>query len=59
MEKKIYPDHYIFQKTKLKDFEEAKEKFKINCNWERYYKIRDFGINEISYLQVKLEIEEK
>ena len=59
--KKTYPDHYIFSENEIKKiFEEAKEKnLKLILTEKDYFKIKDFGINGISYLQVKLEIEEK
>ena len=59
--KKIYPDHYVFSKNEVrKIFEEAKkENFELIMTEKDYFKIKDFGINEINYLQVELEIKDK
>ena len=59
--KKIYPDHYIFSKNEVrKIFEDAKkENFELIMTEKDYFKVKDFGINEINYLQVELEIKDK
>tara|TARA_B100000963_G_C22540282_1_gene631851 strand:+ start:53 stop:994 length:942 start_codon:yes stop_codon:yes gene_type:complete len=59
--RRIYPDHYTFSKNEIrKIFEEAKkENFELIMTEKDYFKIKDFGINNINYLQVELEIKNK
>ncbi len=61
IEKKlVFPDHYIFSFNEIKKIvNDAKNRnLEIITTEKDYYKIKDFGINEIRYLKVSLEIEE-
>ena len=57
--KMVYPDHYEFTKNEmLKIIEYAKKNdFQIVMTEKDYYKIKDFSLENIKYLKVKLEIE--
>ena len=57
--KMVYPDHYKFTKNEmLKIIEQAKKNdFQIVMTEKDYYKIKDFSLENIKYLRVKLEIE--
>ena len=59
--KMVYPDHYEFTKNEmLKIIEYAKKKdFQIVMTEKDYYKIKDFSLENIKYLKVKLEIEKE
>ena len=62
IEKKlIFPDHYEFTKTEIKNIvENAKNKnLQIIMTEKDYFKIKDFNIPEIQYLEVSLEIKQK
>ena len=62
IQKKIgYPDHYEFTKNEmLKIIEHAKNNdFQIVMTEKDYYKIKDFSLENIKYLRVKLEIEKE
>ena len=60
-EKMVYPDHYEFTKNEmLKIIEYAKKNdFQIVMTEKDYYKIKDFSLENIKYLKVKLEIEKE
>ena len=57
----VYPDHYEFDKTEIENIlKEAKEKnYQILMTEKDYFKIKDFNIEEIQYLKVLLEINDK
>ena len=57
----VYPDHYEFTKNEmLKIIEYAKKNdFQIVMTEKDYYKIKDFSLENIKYLKVKLEIEKE
>ena len=59
--KMVYPDHYEFTKNEmLKIIEYAKKNdFQIVMTEKDYYKIKDFRLENIKYLKVKLEIEKE
>ena len=59
--KMVYPDHYEFTKNEmLKIIEYAKKNdFQIVMTEKDYYKIKDFNLENIKYLKVKLEIEKE
>lgn len=59
--KMVYPDHYEFTKNEmLKITEYAKKNdFQIVMTEKDYYKIKDFSLENIKYLKVKLEIEKE
>ena len=59
--KMVYPDHYEFTKNEmLKIIEYAKKNdFQIVMSEKDYYKIKDFSLENIKYLKVKLEIEKE
>ena len=59
--KMVYPDHYEFTKNEmLKIIEyEKKNDFQIVMTEKDYYKIKDFSLENIKYLKVKLEIEKE
>ena len=59
--KMVYPDHYEFTKNEmLKLIEYAKKNnFQIVMTEKDYYKIKDFNLENIKYLKVKLEIEKE
>ena len=59
--KMVYPDHYEFTKNEmLKIIEYAKKNdFQIIMTEKDYYKIKDFSLENIKYLKVKLEIEKE
>ena len=57
-EKLIYPDHYEFSKTEIQkviDMAEIK-KMKIIMTEKDFFKIYKFGLDNINYLKVSLEI---
>jgi tetraacyldisaccharide 4'-kinase len=59
--KMVYPDHYEFTKNEmLKIIEYAKKNdFQSVMTEKDYYKIKDFSLENIKYLKVKLEIEKE
>ena len=59
--KMVYPDHYEFTKNEMvKIIEHAKKNdFQIIMTEKDYYKIKDFDLENIKYLKVKLEIEKE
>ena len=59
--KMVYPDHYEFTKNEmLKIVEHAKKNdFQIVMTEKDYYKIKDFSLENIKYLRIKLEIEKE
>jgi tetraacyldisaccharide 4'-kinase len=62
VEKKlIFPDHYEFTKNEIKNIiEEAKIKnFQIITTEKDYFKIKHFNNQDVEYLKVSLEINEK
>ena len=58
VKKIIFPDHYKFSKTEIKNIlKEAKErKLQIIMTEKDYFKIQDYKINKIEYLKVSLRI---
>jgi tetraacyldisaccharide 4'-kinase len=62
IEKKlIFPDHYQFTKSELENIvEEANNKnYQIVTTEKDYFKVKNFDINNIQYLKVELEIDNK
>ena len=62
VEKKlIFPDHYEFTKTEIKNIiEDAKNKdLQIIMTEKDYFKIKVFNEPEIKYLEISLEIKHK
>ncbi len=62
IEKKLtFPDHYQFTKAEVQNItNEAKNKnYQIIMTEKDYFKIKDYNINDIGYLNVTLEIIEK
>ena len=59
--KMVYPDHYEFTKNEMvKIIEHAKRNnYQIIMTEKDYYKIKDFNLENIKYLRVKLEIEKE
>jgi len=59
--KMVYPDHYEFTKNEMiKIIEHAKKNdFQIIMTEKDYYKIKDFSLENIKYLRIKLEIEKE
>ena len=57
----VFPDHYVFSPNEVSRIvEEAKNKnLEIITTEKDYYKIEDYGIKEIQYLKVDLEINDK
>ena len=60
-EKLIFPDHYRFTKSEIKNIVEKaiNKNYKIIMTEKDYFKIKDFKIDKIGYLKVSLEINEK
>ncbi len=60
-EHKIFPDHYEFTKTEFeKIVETAKNKnYQIITTEKDFYKLKEFGIKDLNYLKLSLEIEKK
>jgi len=56
-----FPDHYVFSPNEVgRIVEEAKNKnLEIITTEKDYYKIEDYGIKEIQFLKVDLEIDDK
>jgi len=62
IEKKLpFPDHYQFTKTEMENIiNEAKNKnCQIIMTEKDYYKIKDYNIDDIDYLNIALEVIEK
>ena len=59
--KMVYPDHYEFTKNEMLKITEyaKKNNFQIVMTEKDYYKIKDFSLENIKYLKVKLEIEKE
>ena len=57
----VFPDHYVFSPNEVSRIvEEAKNRnLEIITTEKDYYKIEDYGIKEIQYLKVDLEINDK
>ena len=57
----IFPDHYEFTKAEIRNIiEDAKIKnLQVIMTEKDYFKIKDFNIPEINYLEVSLEIKQK
>jgi len=57
----IFPDHYVFSPNEVRRIvDEAKNKnLEIITTEKDYYKIEDYGIKEIQFLKVVLEIDGK
>ena len=60
-EKLVFPDHYIFTENELKNIiKKAKNKnLKIIMTEKDYFKINQFDLDELNYLKVSLEINQK
>ena len=60
-EKLIYPDHYIFSKNEIENIiiKAKKENLKIIMTEKDYHKIRKFNFDNLEYLKILLEINEK
>ncbi|MDC1212289.1 tetraacyldisaccharide 4'-kinase [Pelagibacteraceae bacterium] len=60
-EKLIFPDHYRFTKSEIKNIVEKaiNKNYQIIMTEKDYFKIKDFKIDKIGYLKVSLEINEK
>ena len=62
IEKKlIYPDHYVFSETEIKNIIKDAEinNYQIIMTEKDYFKINHFNIKKINYLKVSLELEKK
>lgn len=62
IEKKlIYPDHYVFSESEIKNIIKDAEinNYQIIMTEKDYFKINHFNINKINYLKVSLELEKK
>ena len=60
IEKKlIYPDHYNFSENEIRNIVDyaAKRNYQIVMTEKDYYKVKDYKMNEIKYLKVKLKID--
>ena len=57
----VFPDHYVFSPNEVSRIvEEAKNRnLEVITTEKDYYKIEDYGIKEIQYLKVDLEINDK
>ena len=57
----IFPDHYVFSINEVKKIiKEANDrKLEIITTEKDFYKIKEFGMNEIQFLKVSLEVEDK
>ena len=57
----VFPDHYVFSPNEVSRIvEDAKNRnLEIITTEKDYYKIEDYGIKEIQYLKVDLEINDK
>ena len=56
-----FPDHYHFSKEELKKILDYGEKndCDIVTTEKDYFRIKDYGLNNISYIKVKLSIDQK
>ena len=61
IEKKIkFPDQYLFSETKLNIIKIAEDNgLKIIMTEKDYFRIKDFKLNNLNFLEVSLEIKEK
>tara|TARA_X000001036_G_scaffold173288_1_gene163961 strand:+ start:293 stop:1219 length:927 start_codon:yes stop_codon:yes gene_type:complete len=62
IEKKlIYPDHYVFSESEIKNIIKDAEinNYQIIMTEKDYFKINHFNIKKINYLKVSLELEKK
>ena len=62
IEKKIkFPDHYLFSETEIKNIIKIAEDngLKIIMTEKDYFRIKDFKLNNLNFLEVSLEIKEK
>jgi len=62
LKKKIsYPDHYRFSKVEIEQLVKDSEKNKLELitTEKDYFRIKNFGFNEIKYIKTKLEINNK
>ena len=62
IQKKIeFPDHYKFTKSDIKKMKD--EALKNNCELitteKDYFRIKDYGLEKINFVKIKLEIYEK
>ncbi len=57
----IYPDHYKFSKKEFKNIinEADKKDYEIIMTEKDFYKIKKYNFNEVNFLKVKLEIDDK
>ena len=60
-EKMIYPDHYMFSKNEIENIiiKAKKENLKIVMTEKDYHKIKKFNFDNLEYLKILLEINEK
>ncbi|MAC44814.1 MAG: tetraacyldisaccharide 4'-kinase [Pelagibacteraceae bacterium] len=60
-EKLIYPDHYVFSKNEIENImiRAKKENLKIVMTEKDYHKIKKFNFDNLEYLKILLEINEK
>ena len=60
-ERLIFPDHYKFTKKEFSNIMDIAErkKLKIIMTEKDFFKIKDFGLENLSYLKVSLEINNK
>jgi len=61
VKKLIYPDHYVFSETEIKNIikEADINNYEIIMTEKDYFRIKDFKYNKIKYLKVLLEITDK
>jgi tetraacyldisaccharide 4'-kinase len=62
IEKKlIYPDHYVFSESEIKNIIKDAEinNYQIIMTEKDYFKINHFNIKKINYLKISLELEKK
>ena len=59
--KKIFPDHFDLAADDIKKMIDVAKKndFELITTEKDFYRIKDYGFNEIKYLKVDLIIEEK
>ncbi len=56
-----FPDHYNFDKSEIQKIsdESLKNNYQIITTEKDYYRIKDYGFNNIKYLKIELQIYEK
>ena len=60
-EKLIFPDHYNFSMSEVKNIIERAKKnnYQIIMTEKDYFKIKDFNLKNINYLKVSLVLDEQ